>query len=164
MSRQAPLTIVSPVKKDRLEMLFSILYQLNYNVEHQMPESFERIGTIHFARWLVIDFSPSSFAGFVADAPKLVFSSNFDGEIKQQIRDLCEKATDIIDKVYANCEGYPEPIDRNVTSRVEYLTSFMIGPSAFYRGSPGRSVQQIRQEQRLQTKLRQYLDSKRSGS
>jgi hypothetical protein len=160
MSRQAPLTIVSPVKKDRLEMLFSILYQLNYNVEHQMPESFERIGTIHFARWLVIDFSPSSFAGFVPDAPKLVFSSNFDGEIKQQIRDLCEKATDIIDKVYANCEGYPETTDRNLTSRVDYLTRFMITPFAFYRGSPGRSVQQIRQEQSLQKRLRQYLDSK----
>src|SRR5688572_27311191 len=160
MSTQQPLTIVCPVKKERLEMLFSILYQLNYNVEHQMPESFEKIGTIHFARWLVIDFSPSTFAGFVPDAPKLVFSSNFDGEIKQQIRDLCEQATDIIDKVYENCEGYPEAVDRNVTARIDYLTKFMIAPSAFYRGSPGRSVQQIRQEQGLQKKLRQYLDSK----
>jgi len=160
MSRQEPLTIVSPVKKDRLQSLFNILFELNYNVEHHMPESFEKIGTIHFARWLVIDFSPSTFAGFVPDSPKLVFSSNFDGEIKQQIRDLCERATDIIDKVYENCEGYPSAADRTITTRIEYLTRFTIAPSAFYRGSPGRSVQQIRQEDMLQKKLRAYLDSK----
>ncbi|HSB93744.1 MAG TPA: hypothetical protein VLC28_11515 [Flavitalea sp.] len=160
MSNQSPLTIVSPVQKSQQQALLKVLFELNYNVEHRMPESFEKIGTIHFARWLVIDFSPGSFPGFVPNDPKLVFASNFDGGIKDQIRDLCEQATDIIDKVYDHCEGYPEPANRSIPSRIEYLTRFMVMPSAFYRGSPGRSVKQIRQEDQLQKKLRAYLDSK----
>jgi hypothetical protein len=161
MTRQEPLTIIAPVKKERLELLFKTLHQINYYVDQEMPvSSFETIGTIHFARWLVIDFLPSTFEAFNKDVPKLVFSSNFDGEIQQQINDLCEKASDIIDQLYEHCEGYPALTDRNVGSRVEYLNRYMIRPSAFYRGAPGRSLQQIRQEDQLHTKLRNYLDSK----
>ena len=161
MTTQKPLTIIAPVKQDRLEQLFKTLHQINYYVDQEMPvSSFETIGTIHFARWLVIDYSPSTFEAFNKDFPKLVFSTNFDGEIHQQVKDLCEKASDIIDQLYEHCEGYPASSERNVESRVEYLNRYMIRPSAFYRGAPGRSLQQIRQEDQLHIKLREFLDSK----
>lgn len=159
MTRQEPLTIVAPVEPKQLESLFATLKTLNFGVEHHLPETFEKLGTIHFARWLVIDYLPAAVDGFDANAPKLVFSSNFDGDVRKHIVDLCEQTSELIDSLYGHCVGYPNSVNRTASDRIKYLTSYMIRPSAFYRGSPGRSLTQIRQEDQLHTTLRNYLNA-----
>ena len=153
MSKQMPLTLITPVIEDRKEHLLGFLKRLKMGLEHNIHESFENIGTIHFARWLVIDQEKGQ-------QPKLIFSSNFDGAIEQQIKDLCTTAADIIDKIYECCEGYPSQAERTTESRAAYLHKWYIKPSAFYRGSPGRSLQQIRDEDKLHCSIRDFLNSK----
>jgi hypothetical protein len=154
MSKQLPLTLVTPVLDSRKERLLEDLKEIRVNLQKGIQESFENIGTIHFARWLIIDIEPGQKA-------KLVFSSNFDGEIQQQIKDLSSTAGDIIDKIYECCEGYPSPGERTPQTRADYLNKWYIPPSAFYRGAPGRSLKQIKDEDRLHSFILNFVNSKK---
>jgi hypothetical protein len=157
MSIQNPITLITPVKESMHDQLFAFLEQLKQELNNHMKVSFEKIGTIHFLRWFVIDYEKSN--SNLTSTPKLVFSSNFDGAIDQQIIDLCTKASDVIDKIYSCCEGYPTAIEITLEKRIAYLKKWLVPPSAFYRGSPNRSLQQILNENKLRDFIREYLDS-----
>lgn len=160
MVNQHPLTLVTPVLASMKENLYDHLYQLKIDLEKRIHESFESIGTIHFCRWLIIDYDIEKGQSPMGDMPKLIFCSNFDGTAAQHIKDLCTTAGDIIDSVYACCENYPAPEERTPASREAYLNKWIVPASAFYRGSPDRSLKQIRSEKRLRNFIREYLDSK----
>lgn len=161
MVNQYPLTLVTPVSASRKETLYEYLRGLKSDLEHHIHESLENIGTIHFCRWLVIDYDIEKGISPIGDMPKLIFSSNFDGTLAQHIKDLCTTAGHIIDKVYDCCENYPALEERTPASREAYLNKWIVSPSAFYRGSPGRSLKQIRSEKELRNFIRAYLDSKK---
>ena len=160
MPQQHPLTLVTPVLESRQETLFEYLENLKTGLEHDIHESFEDIGTIHFARWLVIDTDIKKGQSSMGDMPKLIFSSNFDGDVEQQLKDLCTESADILDRIYACCEGYPVEADRTCASRVAYLEKWRIPPSAFYRGAPERTLQQIRNEDSLHNFIAGFISSK----
>jgi hypothetical protein len=161
MTKQRPLTLITPVAENRKEELLEYLKNLRLGLEHNIHESFEDIGTIHFARWLVIDEHIEKNVSSMGDMPKLVLSSNFDGEVQQQLNDLCTTSAHIIDRVYACCEGYPSNSERTTAGRIAYLEKWMVTPSAFYRGAPGRTLDQIRKEERLHNFILQFIGSKK---
>ena len=176
MIRQYPLTLITPVLMERKAELFTFLHKikefLNKNIDNEI-KSVDDIGTIHYARWVVIDYEIEKGKSALGDMPKLVYSSNFDYETKhpdknssatageQHIRDLCTKAGDIIDEIYDCCEGYPPKENRNPQSRINYLKKCIVSTSAFYQGSPGRTVKQIKGESDLRNAIRKFLDSKK---
>lgn len=159
MIQQEPLTIITPVHPGQVDSLLATMKKINFEVEHHLPERLEEINTIHFARWLLIDYDQYDSEAFDPGSPKLVFSSNFDGKASQQLLDLCEKSTPIIDMLYGHCIGYPLH-DADTEAKVNYLHEHSVKPSAFYRGSPGRSVKQIRLEDRLHGELRNFLNDR----
>ncbi len=161
MTQQFPITLVTPVAIDRTDQLFAYLKKLRQGLEENIHESFENIGTIHFARWLVIDSEIDKGVSSRGDKAKLVFSSDFDGDITKQFNDLCTVSADIIDNIYACCEGYPNQGERNTESRVSYLRKWIIPPSAFYRGAPYRTLQQVRDEDRLHAFILDFIATKK---
>ena len=163
MVQQSPLTLVTPVLTDKQIDLFAFLKQLKVDLEDKMHESFEDIGTIHYARWLLIDYDTEHNAAALLAKPKLVFSSDFDYGVEQHLTDLCTKACDVIDRIYENCEGYPAEGARNPDSRRAYLNKWIVPCAAFYRGSPGRSLVQIRQESALRDFIRNHLNTTNYG-
>ncbi|HSC52730.1 MAG TPA: hypothetical protein VLC98_03885 [Phnomibacter sp.] len=158
MSRQNPVTLITPVKFSKQASLFEFLYQLRIDLEKDIHESFENIGTIHYARWLVIDDTISPGTSSMGDMPKLVYSANIDGDPGKHIEDLCTIAGDVIDKIYDCCEGYPSSASPEM--KIAYLKKWAVPVSAFYIGSPGRSLPQIQQESQLRNFIRNFLDSK----
>lgn len=160
MSQQNPLTLVSLIKPDKLEELYKVLSTMKYSLEKGEHEIFEKTNNIHYLRWLVIDDEGLIFFKNTTRQPKLIFSSNFDGKIMGHIADLAsDMEHQLIDDIYSCCINYPEPKNCNVQTRTDFLKKSMIQAAAFYKGSPGRSLVQIRQEQDLRMYLRKKLDT-----
>ncbi len=161
MPNQNPLTLITPIKPERLEDLYSYLSELKYALEKGNHPLFEKSNTVHYLRWLIIDDNKSIFFKDSSRHPKLVFSSNFDGTVDRHLVDLCSHGEEeLLDKLYGCCEDYPEQGQRHLQSRMEYLRKHIIPVSAFYNGSVNRSLVQIKQEYKLKIFLRSALDQK----
>ena len=156
--KQNPLTLLSPVLPEQLDGLRKVLASQKDHLLKTGTIALANLETVHFARWVIMDDQPNPANNPEAQGPKLIFSSNFDGEVNDHIRDLCTRATALIDSIYQYCEGYPAPQERNDASRIAYLSKSNIGVSAFYRGSPNRSLPQVLGEQRLRDFLRKLLN------
>ncbi len=160
MSQQNPLTLITPIIPEKIGQLYQLLSDMKYKLEKGEHELFEKSNNIHYLRWLIIDDKNSVFFEGTKRLPKLIFSSNFDGSIEGHIDDLCgDMEHHLIDQIYSCCVNFPDVANRNLISRADYLKKSMIKVSAFYKGSPGRSLVQIRQEQDLRMFLRQKLDT-----
>ncbi|NND15863.1 MAG: hypothetical protein HKN89_06020, partial [Eudoraea sp.] len=181
MSRQNPLTLITPIKPDKLGELREILDYMKYTLESikgfEERKKFKKLyEEVHYLRWIIIDDPNSEFFKHKGpdQKPKLVYSSNFDKSVGHHIDDLAAddlasiqkmngqaKAVysdqqTLTDQIYSCCVGYPER--RDAKSRKDYLEKHMVKVSAFYRGSPRRSVTQIKDENKLRVRLRELLD------
>ena len=149
MTQQHPLTLVVPVKADRLQQLTTLLEITRADLAKAGPKPFEATGTIHYARLLLL--TPESNAKFPVTT--FVLSTDYDGDEDQHLTDLSTKMTDLIDRLYDCCEGYPPDDQRNPDTRKSFLKSIRTKTDAFYAGAPGRSLKQIQQE----STLRNYI-------
>lgn len=158
MINQNPLTLLTPVREDRFEKLNEILERFKVGLNHGLNERFNQLGTLHYARWFVLQ--ESSFRDKMAfTVPvRLVFSSNFDGDIEAHTMGLVTVFPEYFDELYECCEGYPEPEQRNTESRKNYLLKWEVKTTAFYVGAPGRSLKQIQQEQELKNFIWNYIN------
>ena len=160
MSQQNPLTLVTLINPDKLKDLYIILKKIKYGLEKGEHELFEKTNNIHYLRWLVIDDEGLIFFKNTTRKPKLIFSSNFDGKVMDHIADLCgDMEHHLLDDIYSCCLNYPDPENCNVHTRTDFIKKAMIKAAAFYKGSPGRSLVQIRQERDLRLYLRKELDT-----
>lgn len=146
---QNPLTLLTPVRKDCFEKLNEILEKFKVGLNAGLNERFNRLGTLHYARWFIL--REDSFRDKTAFRmpERLVFSSNFDGGEEEHITGLVTVFPEYFDELYECCEGYPEPAERNTESRKNYLVRWRVDTTAFYVGAPGRSLKQIKQEDQL---------------
>jgi hypothetical protein len=100
---------------------------------------FDRIGSLHFCSFVVLD-------GDVEFPPCLVFEATFDGSLDRFLDALLEVAPGAIDEIYRHCEGYPAS-GRAIPELVKtYLARHDEGAHTFYFGSPGRTVAEIKDE------------------
>ncbi len=159
MPHQNPITIIVPVRQDKVVELRTVLNQIKQDLLNKKNEDFERIGTIHYARWVIIDDKDEE-GNPDHENVKLIFSSNFDGTKEDQIKSLCVEAQNTLDSIYSHCIGYPAINERTIENRYNYLLLRNIPASSFYRGSPNRSLVQILNENKLRDFLRKELDSR----
>src|SRR5674476_494680 len=106
MINQNPLTLITPVRED---------------CRVGLNERFHQLGTLHYARWFIL--REDSFRDKTAFPlpERLVFSSNFDGGIEEHVIGLVTVFPEYFDQLYECCVGYPEPGERNIESRKNYL-------------------------------------------
>jgi hypothetical protein len=149
MISQNPLTLLTPVRQDSIEKLNEILEKFKVGLNAGLNERFNKLGTLHYARWFIL--REDSFRDKTAFplAERLVFSSNFDGPEEEHIIGLVTVFPEYFDELYECCEGYPEPALRNTETRKNYLAKWKVNTTAFYVGAPGRTLQQIKQEDSL---------------
>ena len=153
MPNQHPLTLLTPVKKDRLNDLNLLLEKTRKELHAGTEKVLQNLATVHYARWFIL--SEKSFRDKVAvPIPvRLVFSSNYDGDEEKHLYELATVTADYIDQLYDCCEGYPAPGERNTESRKNYLKQWGVKTAAFYPGAPKRTKPQILDED----KLRDYI-------
>lgn len=149
MTHQHPLTLVTPVKEGEHDKLQALLMQMRADVQAGVPQSFQSLDTIHYARWILLE--PKDADGKPeTDVPvRLVFSSNYDGEEDAHLTGLTTLCAPFIDHLYGYCVDYPSGAGRTPESRKEYLSKWKVKESAFFVGAPGRTLPQIRQENEL---------------
>ncbi|MGN6605011.1 MAG: hypothetical protein ACTHK8_21325 [Ginsengibacter sp.] len=161
MIRQNPLTLLTPVREDRFEKLNEILEKFKVGLNHGLNERFDRLGTLHYARWFVLEEKSFRDKTAFTVPVRLVFSSNFDGDEEAHATGLVTVFPEYFDELYECCQGYPEPQDRTTASRKNYLLKWKVKTTAFYTGAPGRSLKQIQQEDALQRFIRCYVNQKK---
>lgn len=99
---------------------------------------FDDIGTIHFARWIVLPKTRT-----------LVFMSNYDGSFESYLEDFITKATKGLTGIWSNCAGFPKT--KNLFwkggddgDRFKRYARRSMQPTRFWYSAYDLSAQQIR--------------------
>ena len=158
MIKQNPLTLLTPVRMDKLDELTEILHRFKVGLNHGLNERFNKLGTLHYARWFILKEESFRDPVAVPIPVRLVFSSNFDGTEEEHIEGLSSVFPEYFDELYSCCEGYPEPSARNTATRKNYLLKWRQDTTAFYIGAPGRSLKQIQQEDKLKNHIWHFIN------
>jgi hypothetical protein len=103
---------------------------------------FDKIESLHFCSFTVLE-------GDAEFPPCLVFEATFDGPRDIFLNALLHAAPGAIDKIYRYCEDYPVSGLAVPELIKEYLVRYDYGAQTFFRGSPGRTVAQIKGEVKI---------------
>ncbi len=57
MMNQNPLTLLTPVREDSFDKLNEILEKFKVGLHQNLNEKFNQLGTLHYARWFVLQES-----------------------------------------------------------------------------------------------------------
>lgn len=124
---QTEMTLITKIIPEKLGMLRQVLANVH-------PSLIAEIGTVHFARWVIID-----------NDTRLLFDSNFDGSWDQYLDDFVdhEPLRNGLDRIWGCCEGYPEKgaIDRPAFK--EWVRSQQTKAEVFYSAYPENTVQDV---------------------
>ena len=156
---QNSLTIIVPILQDKVKDLLDYLKHVKTNLGKGIPPEFEKLGTIHYARWVVIDNGRSYINDPKKRNPKLIFVVDYDGKQEDLLNGITTDSADILDKVYGFCEKYQSNEKHTPESRKKYLEGNIVKDTAVYIGAPGRTVKQVKEERDLRNAIRKYLDS-----
>lgn len=146
-----PLTTVVPIIPGRRQQLQQVLAALAERIAAGGPTPLEDIGTVHFARWVVL---PDD-----ADGGSLLFASNFDGAWDNYIEDFAAKAAQSFDAIYSNCVGWPEGGATNIEAFKAYIRAHQLTPDVYYRAYPQATVRQVRSALKLKATWTALLDA-----
>ncbi len=156
VSHPGTLSIVIPVKRGSEESLKLYLEGAGADDSAWM-QAFERIGTVHFARWVFIEASD----GY---GPLLAFESNHDGPEETQLEELVVQLGPEIDAMLRHCEGYPQTRQPpTYSSRLAYLTEHVNGHVSPYRAHPNLDVQRIRKDIVLRRRIAAFVEAERKA-
>ncbi len=158
MIKQHPLTVLTPVKKDKLELLEKRLGEISEKLHKGTETEFKKLTTLHYGRWVILSRDSFRDEPAIPVGVRLIFSTNFDGDTDFHLTELATLLTAYIDPVYECCEGYPEPGERTPESRKNFLEKHILKTAAFYNGAPGRSLGQIRQEESLHRHIWNFVN------
>ena len=91
-----------------------------------------QLATIHFARWVLFD-----------NDTRLMFSSNFDGELIAYLRDFSVKMPAQMDGAFGACEGYPEKGCKDFEAFTQFVYDRQVETNVFYAAYGDLTVKTI---------------------
>jgi Dyp-type peroxidase family len=149
------VTLITPIKSGRVEGEYRTYRQRLENVLDDvqqrelvgLPTPVSLLRQIHFARWVILDVP--------GRAGNLLFTSNFDGEMKLYFRNFALELTDDIDRVWSNCEGYPGAKDFDRLWR--YVKEHQINTRLFYSAYPTLTMPQVERLDALRKGFGEFL-------
>ena len=115
---------------------------------------FGRLNMVHFMRWFVLEMS--QLADGTSVPACLVLETNFDEPFSEHLLELIRVSGTAFDDIYQYCEGYTP--GQNELSKVDFLKKHAQSYAAFYIGTRGRSVGQIRREAMLRSAIEEFLN------
>jgi hypothetical protein len=147
------ITIITPIKTSNTERCRQYLRD---NAEPRIgmkckPQfRFDFIPNLHFASFVILDAA----ADF---SPSLVFEATFDGSKADFLSDLLRVAGNGMHDLYQHCVGYPDTGLTTPEIAKEYFIGHDAGAHIYYSGSPGRTVAQIKDENRIRSRIVSYF-------
>lgn len=113
---------------------------------------------VHFARLSILPEAPALPGGGVGDS--LLYMADVDHSVNHHLLQLSRHVPDLVDGVFAYCDGYPPKPDAQ--TRFAWLRAHHISSAATYVNTVGIGAQQVVQEAALYRWLEDYLDSQRT--
>jgi hypothetical protein len=145
MPHQVALTVWARIKPGLVEDLDGLL-----RGEGAALLPFEQLAGVHFARLLILDDGEPE--------PGLLFTMDVDAPLESRLQDLVDLGAMGLDRAFCHCVGYPPPDSLVPASRLSYLRSHLVDVTVFYAHVVGRSLEQVRQEERLREAIEEHLD------
>ncbi|PZF72624.1 hypothetical protein [Taibaiella soli] len=178
MSTQKSVTVIVPIKPSKVDDLRKHLLRLRNDTRSangtqpdatslKAIEAFQQLAdTVHYFRWTILD--ESSVNGDLTP-PQLVFTSNFDESPDSLLLRLIADLYEPLVAIYDYCIDFPQRAssssdetvntDLHVHKIFDYLKQNAVKSAAYYIGSPGRTVVDIKQQEGLRDFLRKHLNS-----
>ena len=153
------ITIIAPIEASNTERCRQYLRD---NAEPQTgmqcrPQfRFDLIPSLHFASFVILDAA----AGF---GPSLVFEATFDGSRDDFLSELLHVARDGMHELYRYCIGYPASGLETPELAKEYFIGHDAGANIYFSGSPGRTVAQIKGEDRIRSRVVSFFSQLQAG-
>jgi hypothetical protein len=119
-----------------------------------------RLGSTHFARWLVLHDLVYQGPPQVRDSlksPYLFFVSDFDGELDPYLDALLDHLSAEAESIWSCCVGFPGTRDRGAFK--DYLRHNQLDTTFFVSAYPGATVQDVRQSLDLRQRLTDFAVS-----
>ncbi len=158
MPEQHALTVIAEVADSNVAPLRNLLHAVGQNIDADgnvplasvqslLPGGapapggpnfieFRKLSTVHFLRWVLLE--PARDAQGNRIGASLAFSTDYDGPLDAHLDELLRIAEPALQAIYSFCD--PAPPSGQLLG---FLCSRSRPYEAFYRGHPGRSVQQI---------------------
>ena len=112
----------------------------------------------HFARWVVIDDviyeGPDQGDRDHLKHPRLLFTSNFDGDLDPYLEAMRTGLGESADAIWGHCLGYPGCDERAAFAR--YMRHHQIDSSLFFAAYGDRTVQDVKRSLAVRTKLIEF--------
>jgi hypothetical protein len=153
VGRVTELTVVTPIREGFVDNEYRTYRQrleqglqgMQGRINAGIPTPPSLIPTIHFARWFILsrELLAKLTATAVGSRDLLVFTSNFDGDAKQYLRDFSLKIPDDIDRVWSNCDGYPAGGCRDFDAFWTYTRAHQVETLAFAPRYPSVTTQDV---------------------
>jgi hypothetical protein len=171
------VTLLTPIKRGLVpgelrsyeQRLADQLHSVQGLIERGYPTAVSRLPTIHFARWVIV--RPEQYLYYDTDKVKadaqhpctswLLFTSNFDGSMKDYLRDFSAFLGEEVDRIWGNCEGYPARGSKDFDAYWAYAKKHQLMTQAFYNAYPGLSVPRIHQLATFKALFDDFVDSTR---
>ena len=156
------VTLLTPImpglvpgeKRTYEQRLAAGLESVQRRVAQRVPTVIGGMPTIHYARWLIL--RPAQYLQNSTVDPKepslrswLFFTSNFDGQLKDYLREFSVFLGEDVDRIWGNCEGGPRAGSRSFEEYWDYAKRHQVPTHAFYAAYPDLTVGRIRQLQRF---------------
>jgi hypothetical protein len=152
------LTVLSPILEGRETELAAHLDQLGEGDASPLA----RVRGTHFARWVVI--GDVKFQGDGQrrrdhlSAPRLLFTSNFDGSRDPYLEALRTQLNDDADAIWGHCRGYPGHRDAEPFAR--WMRAHQLDSALFFAAYGAFTVEQVHANLEARSKLIDFaLDS-----
>jgi hypothetical protein len=146
-----PLTALTPIIPGRRAALQQVLATVSQRILSGGPTPLDDIGTVHFARWVVLPDQN--------DGGQLLFASNFDGPWDDYIEDFAARAAESFDAIYSNCVGWPDRGSRDVEAFKAYIRAHELRADVYYRAYPRATVRQVKAALKLKTAMNGLLNA-----
>jgi hypothetical protein len=151
------LTVMAPIASEEVSDLVNYLDNLGSAGNSPLA----RVGSTHFARWVVMD-APVFEGGRQRKrdswrAPRLLFTSNFDGELDPYIERLRIGLGEDADRIWGYCKDYPGTAQPVPFSR--WIKRNQIDSSFFYAAYGRMTVEDVERSLARRLQLTEFAAS-----
>jgi len=157
MTKQSGLTLILPIKSDLdAEWLRSNLAAMGKQLGKTPAVDFRKSHLTHFARFVVIPGASGQPGG-----DRLLFSSNFDGDLKGYAYHLIQTGLALaMDEFFSRCEGYTKGTANNPLLFFRFLKGGNISIQAFFVALRAVTVNLIWESATIRRELETSLDAR----
>src|SRR5580704_7075766 len=151
-------TFITPIIEDDMVELEDYLrthvephFDEHSIVKCQETFRFDEIRNLHFCSFIILDRDGEEFP------PCLVFEATFDGSRDSFLDTLLRHASKAIHEIFSHCKGYPKSGLEAPKLVQDYLAAHDVGAHTIFRGSPGRTVEQVKGERHVYNALIEHI-------